>query len=435
MARALTRSRRNSNVSDSKPSNLVRPRVQADIEQNLNMSLRQRVSAAVLGVKGSFLRQDQNAQNKSENPVARLRLLLVGYICLAAARFYSPALQIASFLTLHMLNLCTTLTPATALQRYHNHPSSKSLHLFSEPVPGPTKKVDITSPIISNVLSSLAAQDQQSQSSEVDPIKDGDILVRVAPPLHVRISREDVVRSGHIHNFMESWTRLVGDEVLSKWIVLVLAVSVALNGYLLKGIAVGGTNTLRPAVSQAVRFGGEDSKEKTKEHTLQPSPVLPKLSSLDSPILPEVDSTLEVTPRPTYFNTILPAPVAPIPVPARNLPLNLDRVDRKLEEQRAHELERSILPLSTISAPPPQEGVRSFDEILDIFENGPRPVATSLAMLNDEEVILLSQKGKIAAYALEKMLSNNERAVLIRRALICTSKSLCSLVFDFHPIN
>jgi hypothetical protein len=45
------------------------------------MSLRQRVSAAVLGVKGSFLRQDQNAQNKNENPVARLRLLLVRYIC------------------------------------------------------------------------------------------------------------------------------------------------------------------------------------------------------------------------------------------------------------------------------------------------------------------------------------------------------------------
>lgn len=41
------------------------------------MSLRQRVSAAVLGVKGSFLRQDPGAQNKDENPVARLRLLLV----------------------------------------------------------------------------------------------------------------------------------------------------------------------------------------------------------------------------------------------------------------------------------------------------------------------------------------------------------------------
>jgi hypothetical protein len=35
---------------------------------------------------------------------------------------------------------------------------------------------------------------------------------------------------------------------------------------------------------------------------------------------------------------------------------------------------------------------------LNGFENGPRPVANSLAMLNNEEVILLSQKGKIAAY-------------------------------------
>ena len=251
--------------------------------------------------------------------------------------------------------------------------------------------------------------------------KDDEILVRVAPPLHVRVSREDAVKSGHIiHNFMESWTRLVGDEVLSKWIVLVLAVSVALNGYLLKGIAVGATTTLRPVVSQAVRFGWDETKEKVKEDIRPSSPMLPRLSTLDSPVLREVDPTLpEVTPRPTYFDT-LPAPVAPIPVPARPPPLNLDQIHQKLEE-RAHELERSVLPASTISDAPPPEDARPFEEILDIFENGPRPVANSLAMLNNEEVVLLSQKGKIAAYALEKMLGDNERAVSIRRALICES--------------
>ena len=323
-----------------------------------------------------------------------------------------------------MLNLCTTLTPAKALQRYHTHPSSKSLHLFSEPIPGLIKKVDITSPVISNVLSSLATQDNQSQSPDHDLPKDDEIIVRVAPPLHVRVSHEDVAKSGHIiHNFMESWTRLVGDEVLSKWIVLVLAVSVALNGYLLKGIAVGGTNTLRPAISQVVRFGGDDTKEKVKDDIRQPSPSLPRLSNLDSPILPEVDPTSETTPRPIYFDTALPAPVAPIPVPARGLSLNLnlERVDQKLEEQRTSEFEGSILPSSAISATPPPEGIRPFEDILDIFENGPRPVANSLAMLNNEEVVLLSQRGKIAAYALEKVLGDNERAVLIRRALICKS--------------
>ena len=63
--------------------------------------------------------------------------------------------------------------------------------------------------------------------------------------------------------------------------------------------------------------------------------------------------------------------------------------------------------------------MRTLAECVDIFENGPRPVSLSLKMLNDEEVILLSQTGKIAAYALEKFLGNLERAVITRRALIC----------------
>jgi hydroxymethylglutaryl-CoA reductase (NADPH) len=63
--------------------------------------------------------------------------------------------------------------------------------------------------------------------------------------------------------------------------------------------------------------------------------------------------------------------------------------------------------------------VRSLEECINVFENGPRPVSVSLSMLNDEEVILLAQHGKIAAYALEKVLDDLERAVFIRRALIC----------------
>ncbi|KAG5219965.1 3-hydroxy-3-methylglutaryl-coenzyme (HMG-CoA) reductase isozyme [Salix suchowensis] len=69
--------------------------------------------------------------------------------------------------------------------------------------------------------------------------------------------------------------------------------------------------------------------------------------------------------------------------------------------------------------------VRSLKECVDIFENGPKPVAVALSMLNDEEVIMLCQNGKIAAYALEKVLGSTEleRAVKIRRALICKSSS------------
>jgi hydroxymethylglutaryl-CoA reductase (NADPH) len=61
------------------------------------------------------------------------------------------------------------------------------------------------------------------------------------------------------------------------------------------------------------------------------------------------------------------------------------------------------------------KGVRPFEECVKIFENGPDGVD----VLNDEEVILLAQEGKIASYALEKVLRDFERAVRVRRAIIC----------------
>jgi hypothetical protein len=57
------------------------------------------------------------------------------------------------------------------------------------------------------------------------------------------------------------------------------------------------------------------------------------------------------------------------------------------------------------------------------LEDRPRD---SLALLKDKGIILLSQNGKVAAYALEKVLgpAELEWAVRIRRALICTCLSL-----------
>lgn len=79
--------------------------------------------------------------------------------------------------------------------------------------------------------------------------------------------------------------------------------------------------------------------------------------------------------------------------------------------------------LDSLEAVPAVDDIRTLEECINIFENGPRPVSESLALLNDEEVIMLAQCGKIAAYALEKVLGMDEleRAVRIRRALICMS--------------
>jgi hypothetical protein len=121
---------------------------------------------------------------------------------------------------------------------------------------------------------------------------DVEILVRVSPPLHVRIIREDDPHTADalFESFMESWTRLVGDEVLSKWIVLVLAVSVALNGYLLKGIAAG-SHGARPTTTTSVRFGSDSKVEAPQFAT---SPILfDKFTTTDAMNLAKRSDTVE----------------------------------------------------------------------------------------------------------------------------------------------
>lgn len=314
------------------------------------------------------------------------------------------------------MNLCTTLTPATATDRYNNHPASRSLHVFGDPVPGPLRKVDITSPVIVEVLGSLAVLEESRPVADnsdraIQEEVEVEVLVRVSPPIHVRIMHKDTSKTADdiFENFMESWTRLVGDEVLSKWIVLVLAVSVALNGYLLKGIAAG-SNTARPTPAPTVRFGGNDPL------------VTPPTST--SPLAPEkvaFEPVAKLTSPPITVIPAAPAPVSPPIAELSSLGLNLAKIDSKLEAQRIQS--------SFSSKAPSSIETRTLEECIDIFDNGPRPVSVSLNMLNDEEVILLSQNGKIAAYALEKMLGDNERAVSIRRALIC--KSLHTPLFSF----
>jgi hypothetical protein len=60
-------------MSDVKPPTVVNGQLQMP-----KLTLRQRTSAALLGVKGSLLKsQTKEKDGKEENPVARLKLLLV----------------------------------------------------------------------------------------------------------------------------------------------------------------------------------------------------------------------------------------------------------------------------------------------------------------------------------------------------------------------
>jgi hypothetical protein len=75
-------------MSNAKPPVIVNGQLQMP-----KLSLQQRTSAALLGVKGSLLRsQSKEKVGKEENPVARLKLLLV--------QFPAPSLHQRAELTL-----------------------------------------------------------------------------------------------------------------------------------------------------------------------------------------------------------------------------------------------------------------------------------------------------------------------------------------------
>lgn len=293
-------------------------------------------------------------------------------------------------------------------------------------------RVDITSPAISSVLAELVSSDRAQLSVPSAAASDGEqeLVVKVSPPVYVKVApspSSNKNTSEALENFMSSWSRLVGDPLFSKWIVGLLAVSIALNGYLLKGIAAGsGLAALKAVRRHGVRFrsrvrGDGDESANETEHVVSPVTVMPA-------VVPDTPAPVVVVP-PSVPESVQRDPSTPPVVPPV---LDLDKVDSKLREKAL----RVITAPSTESMTPSSESdttfvdqveekemksgpIRSLEECIDIFENGPRPVSVSLATLNDEEVILLAQNGKIAPYALEKMLGDLDRAVFIRRALIC----------------
>lgn len=196
--------------------------------------------------------------------------------------------------------------------------------------------------------------------------------------------------ANRFESFMSFWTTIVSDPIMSKWIVLTLAASVFLNGYLLKGL---GSSTLQRQQSVVLL---ERAPTKTSDH---------EASSLTKYDQKHTNGTVPThVPEGRSDSTPLPSrPVLPAPDAEADAPVTPEPVDR-----------RSDL-----------EPCRSLEECLQVFNSGPSGVQE----LNNEEVILLAQQGKIAAYALEKVLGDLERAVLIRRALIC-KPSLPSAHFE-----
>ncbi|KAF8515679.1 hydroxymethylglutaryl-coenzyme A reductase-domain-containing protein [Hysterangium stoloniferum] len=318
-----------------------------------------RVSRSLFGEKGmdnSPTRIRTNTDKEPENPAARLKLLLI-----------------VSFLTLHILNLCTTLTPDTAIARHQSHATHRAVEAVS------TRKVDITAVALMDVLARLG------QNTDIS------MLVKVTQPTTVRILLPAIPGSAPSWRvgFESFWTAIVGDPMLSKWILVALALSVLLNGYLLKGLAAAAVRSNEDNVKVVLQA----EKEKVHEAAREMNSDIPAMTPISSKHIP-VSASL---PTPEFSRT--PSP---------------DSAPRSL-------------PKVFIETP---KGVRPFEECVKIFESG----TDGVGILNDEEVIVLAQKGKIASYALEKVLGNFERAVRVRRAIISRESDTKSLEHSLVPM-
>lgn len=154
----------------------------------------------------------------------------------------------------------------------------------------------------------------------------------------------------------------------------------------------------------------EEEEDDEDEESPPPSPIFVRTSRLRSvpkingaPI-GRVDSAGAST---TTSNTSSITPSTPLlTVDGASLS---DSIGERQKEIHLSPSTVALVPLGNVPETP-----RSLESCVKIFDGG-----EGAMLLNDEEIILLVQKGKVAAYALEKLLNDCERAVAIRRALIC----------------
>ncbi|KAJ4364178.1 3-hydroxy-3-methylglutaryl-coenzyme A (HMG-CoA) reductase isozyme [Neocucurbitaria cava] len=171
------------------------------------------------------------------------------------------------------------------------------------------------------------------------------------------------------------------DPFLSKWIVLALAMSVVLNGYLF--------NAARWTIKEPHQPLEPPSPSEVQEGA--PSvPQTPRVPSMHMPTPPRTPGPEEQAGR----GAVQPlAQIARQPPPVQPQMLQPEIPAGPTEEQQ-------------------RQPVRPMEFLEQMLRDKQAP------RLTDEELIELSLKGKIPGYALEKTLGDKTRAVKIRRGLV-----------------
>ncbi|KAK5651525.1 hypothetical protein OQA88_11979 [Cercophora sp. LCS_1] len=291
-------------------------------------------------------------------------------------------LMVSGFFLINALNLCTIpFRSANSISSI----SSWARGLGGVVTPPPVDPFKVASSGLDLILETAKADGRETVITILTPIR----YELEFPSVHYDLPRRhdkhedesfgDLGQYGVGGRMVGGILKSLEDPILSKWIVVALALSVALNGYLFNVARWGIKDPNVPdhpidpkELAEAQKFNDTESATLPLGEYLRPSARTPAIP--DTPAT--TDDETDRAEKPTK---------AELAVAQQSTTLrSKEEMEKMLAEKRAHEL-------------------------------------------NDEEVIALSLRGKIPGYALEKTLKDFTRAVKVRRAIISRTKATADL--------
>ncbi|KAK0656892.1 3-hydroxy-3-methylglutaryl-coenzyme a reductase-like protein [Cercophora newfieldiana] len=293
-------------------------------------------------------------------------------------------LMVSGFFLINALNLCTIpFRSANSISSI----SSWARGLGGVLTPPPVDPFKVASNGLDIVLETARSEGRETVVTVLTPIRYELEFPSVHYDLPLKTGKDNEEEAGEFGYLVGG--RMVGgilksleDPILSKWIIVALALSVALNGYLFN----------------VARWGIKDPN--VPDHPIDPKELAEaqKFNDTESATLPLGEYIKPATRQ------------AAVPV----TPAATDD-----EEDRTEKPEKPTKPVNVV---PQESTVVRAKEIME------KMLAEKRAHeLNDEEVVALSLRGKIPGYALEKTLKDFTRAVKVRRTIISRTKATADL--------
>lgn len=297
-------------------------------------------------------------------------------------------LMVSGFILVNVLNLCTIPFRNTSLSSISSWAKGLGAVVASPPV-DPFK---VAANGLDSILASAVAAETPVLVTILTPIK----YELEYPSVHYGLPSSIAGAPPSDSHPLGSYGvggRMVGslltsleDPVLSKWIIVALALSVGLNGYLF--------NVARWGIKDPnVPEGRIDRKELAKATDFNDT------SSASLPLGEYLPGSQKAAPAPVV-NGAGPGPITPAATD--------------------DESDLAMKPINRVPSPDSTE-IRSMGELETLLKEDRAPEMT------DEELVYMAMNGKIAGYALEKKLRDFTRAVKIRRSIISRTKVTAAL--------